>query len=271
MKQLEDELKAAQHDLQSTIDDLQASNEELRVANEEVISGNEELQSTNEELETSKEELQSVNEELTTVNSQLQEKVHQLDTANSDMANLLKSSEIATLFLDNELRIKFFTPAMTRVLNLIPADMGRPLTHLSMDLIGCDLAADATGRRSRARRWRRKRCSTPTAPPTSCAWRPTARKWNGWTAWSLRSIDLTNLRRAEKQLAQIVESSNDAIFAKTLEGTILTWNRAAEAIYGYPAAEAIGRNVSMLAPPDRVSELAEIVEQDQTRGKHHRP
>ena len=143
VRQLEDELKAAQNDLQASIDDLQASNEELRVANEEVISSNEELQSTNEELETSKEELQSLNEELTTVNNQLQEKVLQLDTASSDMANLLKSSEIATLFLDNGLRIKFFTPAMTRVLNLIPADMGRPLTHLSMDLIGCDLAADA--------------------------------------------------------------------------------------------------------------------------------
>ena len=73
-------------------------------------------------------------------------------------------------------------------------------------------------------------------------------------------IDLTNLRRAEKQLADIVESSNDAIFAKTLEGTILTWNPAAEAIYGYSAAEAIGRNVSMLVPPDRMSEIAEIVE-----------
>ena len=126
-KQLEDELKAAQSDLQSTIDDVLASNEELRVANEEVISSNEELQSTNEELETSKEELQSINEELTTVNSQLQEKVHQLNTANSDMANLLESSKIATLFLDNQLQIKFFTPAMMRVLNLIPADMGRPL------------------------------------------------------------------------------------------------------------------------------------------------
>ncbi len=73
-------------------------------------------------------------------------------------------------------------------------------------------------------------------------------------------IDLTNLRRTEKQLAQIVESSNDAIFAKTLEGTILTWNRAAEAIYGYPAAEAVGRSVAMLVPPERMGELAEIVE-----------
>ena len=143
VKQLEDELRATQQDLQSTIEDLQASNEELRVANEEVVSTNEELQSTNEELETSKEELQSVNEELTTVNSQLQEKVERLDAANSDMANFLKSTEIATLFLDGELRIKFFTPATTRVLNLIPSDMGRPISDLSMNFIDCDLTADA--------------------------------------------------------------------------------------------------------------------------------
>ena len=247
-----------QHDHQSAIDDLQASNEELRVANEEVISSNEELQSTNEELETSKEELQSVNEELTTVNSQLQEKVDQLDTANSDMVNLLKSSEIATSFLDNELRIKFFTPAMTRVLNLIAADMGRPLTHLSTELIGCDLAADARAV-TQARRWRRRRCSTPTAPRTlrMVPYRSQMERVDGVV---ITFVDVTSLRLAEKQLAQIVESSADAIFAKTLEGTILTWNPAAEAIYGYPAEEAIGRNVSMLVPPDRISELAEIVD-----------
>ena len=73
-------------------------------------------------------------------------------------------------------------------------------------------------------------------------------------------IEITNLRRAEKQLAQIVESSNDAIFAKNLDGTILTWNRAAEAIYGYSAKEAVGQNVSLLVPPDRISELAAIVD-----------
>ena len=259
VKQLEDELRATQHDLQSTIDELQASNEELRVANEEVISTNEELQSTNEELETSKEELQSVNEELTTVNSQLQEKVQQLDAANSDMANLLKSTEIATLFLDNELRIKFFTPAMTRVLNLIPADMGRPLTHLSMDLIGCDLAADA---RAVAQGASVAEKEVQHADGSSYLVRvmPYRTQMERVDGVVITLIDLTNLRRAEKQLADIVESSNDAIFAKTLEGTILTWNRAAEAIYGYPAEEVIGRNVSMLAPPDRMSELAEIVE-----------
>ena len=208
-QQLEDELKAAQHDHQSTIDELQASNEELRVSNEEVVSGNEELQSTNEELETSKEELQSVNEELTTVNSQLQEKVHQLDTANSDMANLLKSSEIATLFLDNELRIKFFTPAMTRVLNLIAADMGRPLTHLSMDLIGCDLAADA---RAVARGASVVEKEVRHADGSSYLLRvvPYRTQMERADGVVVTLVEVTNLRRAEKQLADIVESSADA-------------------------------------------------------------
>ena len=264
VKQLEDELKAAQHDHQSTIDDLLASNEELRVANEEVISGNEELQSTNEELETSKEELQSVNEELITVNSQLQEKVHQLDAANSDMANLLNSSEIATLFLDNELRIKFFTPAMTRVLNLIPADIGRPLSHLSMDLIGCDLAADARAVIQGASVMDKE---VRHADGSSYLLRiaPYRTQMERADGAVVALVDLTNLRRAERQLAQIVESSNDAIFAKTLEGTILTWNPAAEAIYGYPAAEAVGCNISMMVPPDRLTELAGIVEQVKRR------
>ena len=108
-----------------------------------MISTNEELQSTNEELETSKEELQSVNEELTTVNSQLQDKVEKLNKANRDMANFLESTQIATLFLDGELRIKLFTPATTRLLKLIPSDTGRPISDLSMNFIDYDLPADA--------------------------------------------------------------------------------------------------------------------------------
>ncbi|MCE5266494.1 MAG: PAS domain S-box protein [Planctomycetaceae bacterium] len=259
VRQLEDELKAAQQDLQSTIDDLQASNEELRVANEEVISTNEELQSTNEELETSKEELQSVNEELTTVNNQLQEKVLQLDTANSDMANLLKSSEIATLFLDSELRIKFFTPAMTRVLNLIPTDMGRPLTHLSMNLIGCDLVADA---RASVQGTAMREREVLHANGSSYLLRvvPYHTQIEQVDGVVITLIDLTNLRRAEKQLADVVESSNDAILALTSDGAILTWNRAAEAIYGYAAEEVIGHNAAVLSPPDRINEAIELVE-----------
>jgi PAS domain S-box-containing protein len=143
VRQLEEELRALQQDLQSSIEELQSANEELRVSNEEVVSTNEELQSTNEELETSKEELQSVNEELTTVNSQLQEKAERLAAANSDLSNLLKSTQIATLFLDAEMRVKFFTPATERVMKLIRSDIGRPISDLSTNFIDYDLTADA--------------------------------------------------------------------------------------------------------------------------------
>lgn len=168
VKQLEDELRATQQELQATIEELQASNEELRVANEEVVSTNEELQSTVEELETSKEELQSVNEELSIVNSQLQEKVERLDAANSDLANFLESTQIATLFLDGDLRIKLFTPATRRVLKLIPSDTGRPIDDLSLNFTGCDLPSDA---RAVARGGVRSssKCSMPMARATWCA------------------------------------------------------------------------------------------------------
>src|SRR5205085_1731565 len=99
-------------------------------SNEELVSVNEELQSTNEELEASKEELQSLNEELHTVNGELQAKVEQLDRANSDLANLFESTRVATLFLDRNLVIRSFTPAVSQIFNILPTDRGRPLTDL---------------------------------------------------------------------------------------------------------------------------------------------
>jgi len=113
---------------------LEVSNEELKSANEESQSTNEELQSTNEELETSKEELQSINEELVTVNAELQGKIEELTVVNDDVRNLLDNTNIATIFLDKQLRIKRFTPAATKIVNLIPTDIGRPLNHLVFNL-----------------------------------------------------------------------------------------------------------------------------------------
>src|SRR5262249_53321139 len=110
VKQLEYELRATKEDLQSTIEEMESANEELKASNEEVMSMNEELQSANEELETSKEELQSLNEELSTVNNQIQEKVEQLEQANNDMVNLLNCTDIATLFLDADLKVRRYTP-----------------------------------------------------------------------------------------------------------------------------------------------------------------
>jgi two-component system CheB/CheR fusion protein len=116
--------------------------EELKSSNEEMVSVNEELQSTNEELETSKEELQSVNEELQTVNHELTVKIEELDRANSDLQNLYDSTEIAAIFLDRNLIIRSFTPAVTRLFNLIPGDRGRPLTDIAHQLDYLDLPQD---------------------------------------------------------------------------------------------------------------------------------
>ena len=128
---LEHELQATKEYLQTTVEELEASNEELKSTNEELQSTNEELQSTNEELETAKEELQSTNEELITVNSELTGKIEELTEVNNDINNLLASTEIGTIFLDRDLCIKRFTPAATKLFNLIPQDVGRSIKDIA--------------------------------------------------------------------------------------------------------------------------------------------
>ena len=137
------ELQFTKQRLKRTIEELQRSNEELKSANEEMQSTNEELQSTNEELETAKEELQSLNEELVTVNSELQGKLDALSDANDDLQNLLNGTGIATIFLDNDLRIKRFTSEAKRVSNLIAIDVGRPLSDIVSKLTYERLLEDA--------------------------------------------------------------------------------------------------------------------------------
>ena len=142
VQQIENELRETKERLQSTIEELETANEEFRSSNEELLSVNEELQSTNEELETSKEELQSVNEELQTVNNELSSKIDELDRANSDLNNLFQSTQIATIFLDQNLVIRSFTPAVTALFNLIPGDRGRPLTDMVSRIDYPDLEND---------------------------------------------------------------------------------------------------------------------------------
>jgi two-component system CheB/CheR fusion protein len=125
-----DDLRRMRDELQSTVEELQTSNEELKASHEEVVSINEELQSSNEELETSKEEMQSLNEELTTVNTQLQAKMEEHQATNNDLTSLLTSTDIAVLFLDRAFRIRRFTPAVRELMELIAADVGRPLSDL---------------------------------------------------------------------------------------------------------------------------------------------
>ena len=131
---LKQELEAKDQYLQGANEELETSNEELKSSNEEMQSVNEELQSSNEELETSKEELQSINEELSTVNTELQTKVADLSRSNNDMNNLMAGTGIGTVFVDHKLRIQRFTPAATKIINLIMSDIGRPVGHLVSNL-----------------------------------------------------------------------------------------------------------------------------------------
>jgi two-component system CheB/CheR fusion protein len=140
---LERELRQASSEAQTVREEMQTSQEELRSANEELQSMNEELQSANEELTTSKEEMQSLNEELQTVNNELQAKVDDLSRTNNDMTNLLNSTSIATVFLDNDLQVRRFTPQATKIIKLIPGDVGRPITDLATDLAYPELPDDA--------------------------------------------------------------------------------------------------------------------------------
>ncbi|QKK33421.1 PAS domain S-box protein (plasmid) [Rhizobium indicum] len=138
----EQELRIARAQLQATIADLEAANEELKSTAEEYQSVNEELQSTNEELQTSKEEMQSINEELQTVNAEMMAKNDLLSNLNSDLQNLLDSTQIATIFLDENLRIKNFTPGMADIFSLRENDRGRPLTEIVSLLAYGDLRRD---------------------------------------------------------------------------------------------------------------------------------
>jgi two-component system CheB/CheR fusion protein len=141
--ELEEELRHTRERLQTTIEEMQTAQEELRSTNEELQSNNEELQSTNEELNSSKEELQSLNEEMQTVNAELQSKMGELSQSNSDMKNLLNGIEIATIFLDNDLGVKRFTPEATRIVNLVAGDVGRPFSDFATKLKYDRLVEDA--------------------------------------------------------------------------------------------------------------------------------
>jgi two-component system CheB/CheR fusion protein len=143
IEEMEQEILQVRAEARATHEEMQTSQEELRSANEELQSTNEELQSTNEELTTSKEEMQSMNEELQTLNAELQAKVDELSRASNDMKNLLNSTDIATLFLDSDLNVRRFTPQATKIIKLIPADAGRPITDLASELRYPGLAEDA--------------------------------------------------------------------------------------------------------------------------------
>ncbi|HKW54942.1 MAG TPA: chemotaxis protein CheB [Stellaceae bacterium] len=260
---LEAELLNTRERLQTMVEELETSNEEMKASNEEFQSVNEELQSSNEELETSKEELQSVNEELETVNAELNSKVDGLERAMNDRKNLLESTQIATVFLDNALRIKSFTPAMTDMFHLIEGDLGRPITDIVTKLDYGELGRDVH---------KVLRTLSRIEHEVTIAGRDTLYMMrilpyrtidNVIDGVVITFIDITERKRGEEdraRLATIVSTSYDAIVGLTLDGTIASWNAGAERLYGYAAAEAVGQRWAMLAAVDRAGEARSVID-----------
>jgi two-component system CheB/CheR fusion protein len=257
----ERELMAMRERLQATIDDLETSNEEMKSSNEEYQSVNEELQSTNEELETAKEEMQSINEELQTVNAELNSKNDQLTRTVSDLTNLKNSTQIATIFLDANLHIRDFTPAMTDLLHLREADRGRPVTDLVSTLDYGTLQDDAVrvirNLASIEREMALQNRDT-TFLMRMLPYRTVDNVIDGVVMTFVDISDRTRHQRERGMLSAIVDSSFDAIIGHTLEGTIASWNRAAEDMFGYEAADIIGKPMATLFSPGRHQEAAAL-------------
>jgi two-component system CheB/CheR fusion protein len=140
--QMQADVVSMKDSMQSLLEEYEATNEELQSANEEIQSSNEELQSTNEELQTSKEEIQATNEELVTVNEEMQNRNLELTEANNDLLNLFSNVNTPIVMLGNDLRIRRFTPAAEKVMNLIPGDIGRPISQINLGLVGENLGQE---------------------------------------------------------------------------------------------------------------------------------
>ncbi len=253
---LERELESTKETLQTTIEEMETSNEELKSTNEELQSVNEELQSTNEELETSKEELQSTNEELVTVNTELQNKVDELSQVNNDISNLLASTEIGTIFLDTDLNIKRFTPAMTKIFNLIQKDIDRPIGHITTKIEYGDLVTNVEevlktlSRQEHEVRDKKGNWYVVNISP----YRTIDNVIEGIV---MTFVDVTQVKQSaekERRLAAVVRDSYDAITVQDFEGNIKAWNRGAENLYGWTEAEALKMNIKDIIPAKNLKE-----------------
>jgi two-component system CheB/CheR fusion protein len=249
--ELEQELEYARQEVQSLREEMQASQEELKSANEELESANEEMQSTNEELTTSKEEMQSMNEELHTVNSELQTRMDELSRTNNDMKNLLDSTDIATLFLDNSLCVRRFTSETSKVTKLIPGDAGRPITDIASALLYPELADDA---REVLRTLVKVERQIPIPDGNWFAARilPYRTLDNMIDGIVITFVDITEIKRTEEllrkanelhRLAVVVRDAHDAITVQDMDGRIIAWNPGAMRMYGWSETEALVMNV----------------------------
>ncbi len=279
IQQLEVELRHAKESLQTTIEELETSNEELQASNEELLAANEELQSTNEELH-------SVNEELYSVNSEHEQKIKELAEVSTDLKNLMHATEIGTLFLDRDQRIRLFTPAAARLFNLLPQDEGRDIRHITSRIKDDDVFDDiatASVKRTRVE-------SHVLAPDGSVYLRRIMPYFDGENqpdGLVITFVDVSALARAEERLraltAQlearveertrelenlnltlqekardlteseerfrlIVDQAPAAILTIDAAGKIALVNTQVERMFGYSPSELIGQDLEILVP-----------------------
>jgi two-component system CheB/CheR fusion protein len=257
LTQLEAELHRTKEQLQLTIEHSETSTEELKASNEELQAINEELRSATEELETSKEELQSINEELITVNAELKSKIEETGKINDDLQNLITSTDIATVFVDRGMRIKWFTPRATNLFNIIANDAGRSLLDITHRLDYDELAEDAS-RVFESLHLIEREVRAPTGQwylARLLPYRTTDDRIEGAV---LTFIDITERRHAEEQaraseahMKLVAQSVTDyAIVTMDEDGLITTWNQGAKLMFGYTEAEVLGQCIDLIFTPE---------------------
>ncbi|MFN8487118.1 MAG: CheR family methyltransferase [Caldilineaceae bacterium] len=258
---LQEKLARTEEELSITIKEFETTKAEMWAANEELQSMNEELRSVAGELETNKEELQSINEELLTVNQQYQQKVEALSQLTSKLHNLLQATDMATLFLDQTLRITWFTPAASAFFHLRQGDIGRPLAHFTHSLTYPHLLEDAaqvlqtlTLQEHEVRDQDGRFYLLRLLP-----YRSLEDQIEGVV---ITLIEITAIKQAEqaRQASEeryrlMVQNAQDyAIFTLDKEGRIATWNQGCQSLIGYTESEAIGqRGAIIFTPEDRLA------------------
>ncbi|MBD1874734.1 PAS domain-containing protein [Nodosilinea sp. FACHB-131] len=228
---LQQDLNTTRSHLQSIIQEQEATNQDLRAANEEILSSNEELQSTNEELQTAKEEIQATNEELSTINDELYRRNSETTRISNDFQNLLSSIHIPILMLEDDLRIRRFTPTAAALFNLIPGDVGRPLGDINHRLAITDLEARILAVINTL-----EQSSQEVQDQEGCWYdlriRPYRTLDNRIDGAVLVLVDIDNLKRSAEQLRQardyadaIVQTVREALVVLTHDLRVVTANR----------------------------------------------
>jgi two-component system CheB/CheR fusion protein len=274
-REVGDELQSLKEQLNATVEQFEVSSEELKASNEELQAMNEELRSASEELETSKEELQSVNEELTTVNHELKDKIEELSRTNSDLNNLIASTDLATIFVDRHLCIQRFTPRVRDLFNILPADIGRPISDITHKLRYESLVTDA------GQVLEKLKVIEHEVPSEEGSWfltriapyRTIDDHINGVV---LTLVDITARKRAEEErregdarLRRAIEIETVGIIFLNSEGTITDANKAFLNMSGYTAEDVANGLLSWatMTPPEFHDVSRRAIEELKTMGR----